>query len=149
ASSEGILERLKRKIDRDDLYSTWFFNWRPRPANGNKPNGDAVAAQVSEWNKNRLWEYLLAEGALRVMIVVAGAGPHAAGMPEIQFSSASPNLSSIAVVVTDGRVSFQHEGISVAHVMPEAVDGGALAAVRTGDWIYLDLGQNEMQVVSR
>ena len=52
------------------------------------------------------------------------------------------------VLVTDGRVSFQHDGISIAHVVPEAFDGGGLAAIRTGDWIYLDLSQGEFQVVT-
>jgi dihydroxyacid dehydratase/phosphogluconate dehydratase len=52
------------------------------------------------------------------------------------------------ILVTDGRVAFQHEGISIAHVVPEALDGGCLAAIRTGDWIYLDISQGEFQVVT-
>ena len=28
------------------------------------------------------------------------------------------------------------------------MDGGGLAAIRTGDWIYLDLSQGEFQVVT-
>ena len=42
---------------------------------------------------------------------------------------------------------FQHDGISIAHVVPEALDGGGLAAIRTGDWMYLDLARGEFQVV--
>ena len=30
-----------------------------------------------------------------------------------------------------------------------ALDGGGLAAIRTGDWIYLDLSRGEFQVVRR
>ena len=54
----------------------------------------------------------------------------------------------MSVLVTDGRVAFQHDGISIAHVVPEALDGGGLAAIRTGDWIYLDLAAGEFQVVT-
>jgi len=149
AVSDGVLERLKRKIDRDDLYYTWLSNWQPQSGNG-KPNVDTFASQVAEWNKNRLWDYLITEGTLRVMIVVAGAGPHASGMPELQLvANGSVNLATMAVIVTDGRVSFRHDGISISHVVPEAVDGGGLGAVRTGDWMYLDTTRGEVQVVSR
>src|SRR5207244_12089108 len=85
------------------------------------------------------------------MIVVAGAGPHAAGMPELQLTmnASSHPLAALAVLVTDGRVSYQNESISIAHAVPEALDGGGLAAIRTGDWIYLDLEHGEFQVVTR
>jgi len=143
AAPDGILERLKHKVTRDDLYYTWLTNW----TNGHASvNSDATAMQ--NWNRPRLWDYLVAEKLLRVMVVVAGVGPHAAGMPELDLSSASPAaLSSIAVLVTDGRVSFAHNGISIGHLVPEALDGGALGSVRTGDWIYMDLVHGELQVV--
>ena len=92
---------------------------------------------------------MLSQNLLRVMVVVAGAGPHASGMPELQLplNASSHPLAGMCILVTDGRVSFQHDGISIAHVVPEALDGGGLAGIRTGDWIYLDLGQGEFQVV--
>jgi dihydroxyacid dehydratase/phosphogluconate dehydratase len=149
SSGEGVLERLKRKVDRDDLYYTWLFNWHRHEPGGS--NGeDPLAAQLGEWNKNKLWDYLVHDGLLRVMIVVAGAGPHASGMPELHLTStATPNLASVSIVVTDGRVAFLHSGVSVAHVIPEALDGGPLAAIRTGDWMFIDLARSEIQVVSR
>jgi dihydroxyacid dehydratase/phosphogluconate dehydratase len=144
AVQDGLLDRLKRKVSREDLYYTWLYNWHSKTPNGAAPD-------VSEWNKARLWDYLLAHDLLRIMIVVAGAGPHAAGMPELQLAlnASSHPISSISVLVTDGRVSFHHDGISIAHVVPEALDGGGLAAIRTGDWIYLDLAQGEFQVVTQ
>jgi dihydroxyacid dehydratase/phosphogluconate dehydratase len=142
AVQDGVLDRLKRKASREDLYYTWLYNWQSMP-NGSAPD-------VSEWNKAKLWDYLLNDNLLRVMIVVAGAGPHAAGMPELQLAlnASSHSLGLISVLVTDGRVAFQHDGISIAHVVPEALDGGGLAAIRTADWIYLDLAQGECQVVT-
>jgi dihydroxy-acid dehydratase len=141
ASGDGFLDRLKRKVSRDDLYYTYLFNWR---MNGDSSNG----TDVSQWNKNRLWDYLLAENLLRPMIVIAGCGPHAAGMPELQFAvSPNPNVSSACALFTDGRVSFQQDGLSIAHAVPEAIDGGGLAAIRTGDWIYMDIKKGELNVV--
>src|SRR5262249_52686367 len=106
---------------------------------------------IADWNKAKLWDYLLSHGLLRVMVVVAGAGPHASGMPELQLAlnATSHPLHKIGVLVTDGRVSFHHDGISIAHVVPEAIDGGGLAAVRTGDWIYLNLTEGEFHVVAQ
>jgi len=139
---DGVLERLKRKVSREDLYYTYLINWR-----GNK-NQDGP--DVSQWNKAKLWDFLVSQNLLRVMIVVAGVGPHAAGMPELQLAmnAVSHAVKSSCVLVTDGRVSYEHEGISIAHVVPEAVDGGGLASIRTGDWIYLDLARGEFQVVT-
>src|SRR5215469_11972984 len=54
----------------------------------------------------------------------------------------------IASAWIDVGVAFQHDGISIAHVVPEALDGGGLASIRTGDWIYLDLAAGEFQVVT-
>lgn len=144
AAPDGVLERLKRKIQREDLYYTWLLNWRVNKANGDGPD-------LSQWSKGKLWDYLLTENLLRAMIIVAGAGPHASGMPEVQLSpnAASHSLGPTCVLVTDGRVAFQHDGISIAHIVPEALDGGGLAAIRTGDWIYLDLSHGEFQVVSQ
>jgi dihydroxyacid dehydratase/phosphogluconate dehydratase len=141
---DGLLDRLRRKVSREDLYYTWLYNWHSKAPNGQAPD-------LSEWNKAKLWDYLLANDLLRMMIVVAGAGPHAAGMPELHLAlnASSHPLASISVLVTDGRVSFQHDGISIAHVVPEALDGGGLASIRTGDWIYLDLSQGEFQVVTQ
>lgn len=141
ANPEGVLDRLKSRISRDDLYYTAIANW-----NALSPNG--TPSPLDQMNKPRLWDYLRSHDLLRVMVVVAGLGPHAAGMPELDFSNTLAGIpASIAVVLTDGRVSYQYDGISIAHVVPEAGDGGALASIRTGDWIYLDLAKGELQVV--
>jgi len=144
ASTDGVLERLKRRVSREDLYYTWLFNW-------NSGSEDSLAMNLSQWNKARLWDYLLSQNLLRAMVVVAGVGPHASGMPELQLAlnASSHPLSGMCVLVTDGRVAFQHDGISIAHIVPEALDGGGLAGIRTGDWIYLDVGNGEFQVVTQ
>jgi dihydroxy-acid dehydratase len=142
AASDGVLERLKQKVSREALHDTFLFNWRSKAG--------GTGADLSQWGKNKLWEYLVRENLIRMMIIVAGAGPHASGMPELQLSlnPSSRALNSIAVLVTDGRVGFEYDGICIAHVAPEAFDGGGLAAVRTGDCLYLDLSRGELNVVT-
>ena len=143
AAPDGILERLKHRVTRDDLYYTWLANWGSAHAAGSNGTGT-----IQTWNRPKLWDYLVQEKLLRVMVVVAGVGPHAAGMPELDLSAAvTAPLASIAVLVTDGRVSFANNGISIGHLVPEALDGGALSSVRTADWIHMDLARGELQVV--
>jgi dihydroxy-acid dehydratase len=48
-------------------------------------------------------------------------------------------LGDAVAVVTDGELSGLNSGITIGQVMPEAAEGGPLAAVRTGDTITIDL----------
>jgi dihydroxyacid dehydratase/phosphogluconate dehydratase len=137
---EKIMENLKRKVTREDLYHTWRMNW---------PASNGAGLELANRTKSQLWDYLAAEKQLRIIIVVAGAGPHGAGMPELQLPDATSNLlAATGVLVSDGRISCSYPGISIAHVVPEALDGGGLASVRTGDWIFLDLSKGELHVVN-
>jgi dihydroxyacid dehydratase/phosphogluconate dehydratase len=133
---KGIFERLNSRISREDLYDTWKLNWGTG-ASGVSGN----ESEMAHWSKAHLWDFLIERQLMRIIVVVAGIGPHAAGMPELQFTN--------EVVLTDGRVSWSHQGISIAHVVPEAFDDGPIAAIRTGDWIQLNLAESKLQVVCR
>src|SRR5262245_48597922 len=52
AATDGVIDRLKRKVSREDLYCTWLINW-----NSHAP-ADA-ASEMAQWNKSKLWDYLL------------------------------------------------------------------------------------------
>ena len=88
-----------------------------------------------------------------VAVIVRFQGPRANGMPEMYFATAiiaaDPALAHTTAIVTDGRFSGAAKGPAVGHVTPEALDGGGLAAIRTADWIYLDLSKGEFQVVAQ
>lgn len=141
AQPEGVLGRIRKRVNRDDLYRVWSINW----GQDGGLNGD-----MSGWNKRRLWEYLFEQDLLRVMIFVGGEGPHAAGMPVVRLSEALPDEPArrMCLLATDGRVGPADGGMSIVHIVPEAIDGGALASVRAGDWIYLDLNKGEFQAVT-
>ncbi|HEY2976494.1 MAG TPA: dihydroxy-acid dehydratase, partial [Burkholderiaceae bacterium] len=78
-----------------------------------------------------------------VVAVVRFQGPQANGMPELH--KLTPPLAVLqgrgfkVALVTDGRMSGASGKVPAAiHVSPEALAGGALAKVRSGDVIRLD-----------
>jgi dihydroxy-acid dehydratase len=48
-------------------------------------------------------------------------------------------LGKLCALVTDGRFSGGSSGLSIGHVSPEAAEGGAIALVRDGDRIAIDI----------
>jgi phosphogluconate dehydratase len=84
--------------------------------------------------------------------VVRFQGPQANGMPELH--KLTPPLAVLqgkgfrVALVTDGRMSGASGKVPAAiHVSPEAVAGGPLAKVRTGDLIRLDARSGVLDVV--
>ena len=78
-----------------------------------------------------------------VVVVVPFQGPRANGMPELH--SLTPILGVLqdrglrVALVTDGRMSGASGKVPAAiHLSPEAMAGGPLARVRTGDIIRID-----------
>lgn len=55
-------------------------------------------------------------------------------------------LGSEVAVVTDGELSGLNSGITIGQVMPEAAEGGPLAAVRDGDVIEIDLSARRIEL---
>ena len=48
-------------------------------------------------------------------------------------------LGSRVALITDGRFSGGSRGLSIGHIAPEAAEGGAIALLRDGDMIAIDL----------
>jgi dihydroxy-acid dehydratase len=85
------------------------------------------------------------------VLVVRGAGPKGyPGMPEIGNFVLPRVLLERGVTdmvrISDARMSGTGYGTVVLHVAPEAVAGGPLAVVRTGDWISLDVPSRRLTV---
>ncbi|MCF2949344.1 phosphogluconate dehydratase [Paraglaciecola aquimarina] len=77
------------------------------------------------------------------VVVVRFQGPSAVGMPELH--SLTPPLAVLqdrgfkVALVTDGRMSGASGKVPAAiHVTPEAIKGGILAKIQTGDLVELD-----------
>lgn len=49
-------------------------------------------------------------------------------------------------MITDGRFSGASRGAAIGHVSPEAASGGAIAAVKDGDIISIDIPNYRLEV---
>ncbi len=84
------------------------------------------------------------------VLVLRGMGPR--GGPGTVFAAGlvaalvGARLSAHVAVVTDGELSGLNSGMTVGQVMPEAAEGGPLAAVQDGDHIHIDLGELSVSV---
>jgi dihydroxyacid dehydratase/phosphogluconate dehydratase len=82
------------------------------------------------------------EKLFRMLVVIAGEGPKANGIPEMfypsEYLNRDPVLRHVAALITDGRYSGATYGPCIGHASPEALEGGAIGALRTGDLVFLD-----------
>lgn len=84
------------------------------------------------------------------IVVVPFQGPIACGMPELhQLTTPLGVLSERGfrvALITDGRMSGASGKIPAAiHLTPEAIDGGLIAKVKTGDMIHFDIKQGKLE----
>lgn len=86
------------------------------------------------------------------IVVVRFQGPKACGMPELH--KLTPPLGVLqdrgykVALVTDGRMSGASGKVPAAiHVTPEAVDGGNIARVQTGDMLLVDGETGRLEVL--
>jgi dihydroxy-acid dehydratase len=86
----------------------------------------------------------VAEGKIKAgdVVVIRYEGPRGGpGMREMLHVTGAivgAGLSDSVALVTDGRFSGATHGFMIAHVTPEAYDGGPIAALREGDPITID-----------
>ncbi|HEY5455357.1 MAG TPA: dihydroxy-acid dehydratase [Acidothermaceae bacterium] len=77
------------------------------------------------------------------VVIIRNEGPKGGpGMREMLAVTAAikgAGLGKDVLLLTDGRFSGGTTGLCIAHVAPEAVDGGPIAFVRDGDVIKLDV----------
>jgi phosphogluconate dehydratase len=83
--------------------------------------------------------------------VIVGQGPKANGMPELH--NLTPVLGTLldrgqkVGLVTDGRMSGASGKVPAAiHVTPEAMDGGAIGKIKSGDMITLDAEAGSLHI---
>ena len=84
------------------------------------------------------------------VIVIRYEGPRGGpGMREMLAVTSAVNgagLGDDVCLITDGRFSGATHGNMVAHIAPEATDGGPIALVREGDPIVLDIPNRRLDV---
>ena len=77
------------------------------------------------------------------VVVIRYEGPKGGpGMQEMLYPTSyirSRHLGKACALITDGRFSGGTSGLSICHVSPEAAAGGAIALIRNGDTIIIDI----------
>jgi dihydroxy-acid dehydratase len=84
------------------------------------------------------------------VVVIRYEGPKGGpGMREMLTPTSAivgMGLDSHVALITDGRFSGGTRGAAIGHVSPEAMEGGPIAAVRTGDIIKIDIKNKRIDV---
>jgi dihydroxy-acid dehydratase len=85
------------------------------------------------------------------VVVIRYEGPKGGpGMQEMLYPTSflkGSGLGARCALVTDGRFSGGTSGLSIGHVSPEAASGGAIALVREGDEIEIDIPRRHIALV--
>jgi len=133
------LERLRGVVSAQTLRALARFNF-----------GEAAAA-LDAVPDGELLEHAARAKLLRAMIVIAGEGPKANGIPEMfypsEYLNRDPILRHVAAMITDGRYSGATYGPCIGHASPEALEGGGIGALRSGDVVYMDSGAGRIDVL--
>lgn len=81
------------------------------------------------------------------IMAVIGRGPSGTGMEETyQLTSALKHLSygKYVSLITDARFSGVSTGACIGHIGPEALEGGPIGKLRTGDVVEIIVDRNEL-----
>jgi phosphogluconate dehydratase len=113
-----------------------------------------IEAEAIVFDSQEALQHAFREGELErdFIAVVRYQGPKANGMPELH--GLMPPLGVLqdrgykVAVITDGRMSGASGKVpSAIHISPEALDGGTLARIRSGDIIRLDAVKGELMLM--
>jgi dihydroxy-acid dehydratase len=85
------------------------------------------------------------------VVIIRYEGPKGGpGMQEMLYPTSyikSKHLGTQCALLTDGRFSGGTSGLSIGHVSPEAAAGGAIALVKDGDPILIDIPSRTIKLV--
>lgn len=139
-----VLERLRPAVTPAELRQIAQWN---EPAQD--PRLEAALAVAPD----QLLDRLVRDRLLRILVVIVGEGPRANGIPELyypaEYLSRDPLLRPIAALLTDGRYAGATAGRCLGHCFPEALDGGGICGIITGDLIYLDFGEGRIELLDK
>lgn len=85
------------------------------------------------------------------VVVISYEGPKGGpGMQEMLYPTSyikSKGLGKECALITDGRFSGGTSGLSIGHVSPEAASGGAIALLKDGDMVEIDIPARKINVL--
>jgi phosphogluconate dehydratase len=142
-SIEGGLKLLKGNLGRSVIKTSAL-----------KPEQFTIESEAIVFESQESLQSAFKEGKLErdFIAVVRYQGPKANGMPELH--GLMPPLGVLqdkgfkVAIITDGRMSGASGKVpSAIHFSPEALDGGMLAKVKTGDIIRFDAQKGEISLL--
>ena len=84
------------------------------------------------------------------VVVIRYEGPRGGpGMQEMLYPTSylkSIHLGKECALITDGRFSGGTSGLSIGHVSPEAAAGGAIALIKDGDTLTIDIPRRKINL---
>jgi len=90
----------------------------------------------------------IADGAVVVLRMMGPlGGPGTVFACSFMAALVGAGLGDKVAVVTDGELSGLNSGITIGQIMPEAAEGGPLAAIHNGDTIAIDLTARSINIV--
>ncbi|MFD8599099.1 dihydroxy-acid dehydratase [Kitasatospora sp. NPDC059646] len=102
--------------------------------------GKAVVCESQDEAVEKILAKQVTEGDV---VVIRYEGPKGGpGMQEMLYPTSflkGRGLGKACALITDGRFSGGTSGLSIGHISPEAASGGAIALVRDGDPITIDI----------
>jgi len=115
-------------------------------------NSEGLALEKLElMEHNQLFVEMVEAELLRVMIVISGQGPTAFGMPEMftpmSHINANRSLHRLSALISDGRYSGTTWGAAIGHVTPEAINGGWIGLLETGDLMRMRLSDHLVELI--
>jgi dihydroxy-acid dehydratase len=109
--------------------------------------GPAVVCESQEDAVEAILTKRVKEGDV---VVIRYEGPKGGpGMQEMLYPTSylkGRGLGKACALITDGRFSGGTSGLSIGHASPEAASGGAIALVRDGDLITIDIPARSIQL---
>ncbi len=85
------------------------------------------------------------------VVIIRYEGPKGGpGMQEMLYPTSylkASKLDKVCALLTDGRFSGGTSGLSIGHVSPEAAAGGAIALVKDGDRIEIDIARRSIELM--
>src|SRR5665648_88205 len=108
-------------------------------------------ARVYESQDDACEGILKREVAAGEVVIIRYEGPKGGpGMQEMLYPTSylkASKLDKVCALLTDGRFSGGTSGLSIGHVSPEAAAGGAIALVKDGDRIEIDIPQRRIELI--
>ncbi|ODV88602.1 hypothetical protein CANCADRAFT_125682 [Tortispora caseinolytica NRRL Y-17796] len=87
----------------------------------------------------------------KIVICIRYEGPKGGpGMPEMLKASSvimGAGFGKDIALITDGRYSGASHGFIIGHICPEAMEGGPIAVLKTGDMIEIDSEKNTINIL--